>query len=79
MTAWAINALNFTNVLVLYDSRNRGLLAPAAAVLLTLSGCSHPQGWKIPLFSSEASGKGEKRQTQRQIFIERVGESEIVA
>lgn len=56
--------------------------APAAAALLTSSGCSDPQGMEhSPLFSSEVcrGDGGLQRQTQTQIFIEGVGESEIGA
>lgn len=57
-------------------------LAPAAAVLLTLSGCSHPQGMEdspVLLRCEREWGVRGGGTTQRQIFIERVGESEIVA
>lgn len=47
LTAWAINAVDSLYKclqLVPCDRRKPHLLAPATAALLTLSGCSHPQG-----------------------------------
>lgn len=74
--------------LVLFDRWNPGLLAVAAAVFLTLSGCSHPLGMEdSPMLISlqkkqkekerESEGEGEKTGSETDIYRER--ESEIVA
>lgn len=61
--------------LYLYDRRNPGLLAAAAAVLPTLSGCSHPQGMEHSpvLFRSEretGGGVGKKTDSETDIYRE---------
>lgn len=68
----ATNVLNYTQS----GAETPDCFAPAAAALLTSSGCSNPQGMEdSPLLSSEVL----QRQTETLIFIVGVGESEIGA
>lgn len=58
--------------LVLCGSRNPGLLAPGAAALLTLSGCSHPQGMEDSpaLLRNGECGGGVATDSQTDIYRE---------
>lgn len=75
LTAWSINAVDSMYKclqLVPCDCRNTSLFVPAAAALLTSSGCSHPQGMEDSpvLFRSKRERGGGETDSETDIYRE---------